>query len=397
MEERSARKRKQHCPQRLEDLDRLQLTWDSFTTHICTSDDDFHQYLTKKKRKRTKFRQQPVPRYSVPVLVDRSDNDGLDECVYIGYFKMSAVSVATSFPLHELREGSTGQISDEVNSLQSLEIVAGGGEESINLVVQQKVVDPFCCCFSVEFDGNGVDLQSLAHLTKNRVLALTVDEQELNDVFKLSSNTFHAGNPLRSAFSICFLVHLQDSSFQCESVPNGTPTGVDGIFTPLSKSLATVVAQLNPAFCPAHMQPKGRQDPDTLYLPTFKRIQLFYATTKEFQQQRGCVDEMDVSRLTTLIPGMTAILRGYQLRAVGWMLNREGVMKWPSSQEEGASLHPSWTHICPSFPDGGTGKEFFVNFHTGMYVGSVYVLTLVCERNYVYDHVNMGVFYHVNW
>ena len=341
--------------------------------HTCTSDDDFHHYLTKKRRKKTKFRPQQVPRYAVPVLVDRSDTGGRDECVYIGYFKMSAVSVATSFPLHESTEGSTEQISDEVNSLQSLEIVGGGGDESINLVVQQKVVDPFCCCFSVEFYGNGVDLQSLAHLTKNRVVTLTVDEQELNHVFKLSSNTFRAGNPLHSAFSICFLVHLRDSNFQCESVPNGTWTGVDGIFTPLSKSLATVVAQLNPAFCPAHMQPKGRQDRDaTMYLPTFKRIQLFYATTKELQRQRGCVDEMDVSRLTTLVPGMTATLRGYQLRAVGWMLNREGVMKWPSSQEEGASLHPSWTHICPSHPDGGTGKEFFVNFHTGMYVGTVY-------------------------
>lgn len=66
--------------------------------------------------------------------------------------------------------------------------------------------------------------------------------------------------------------------------------------------------------------------------------------------------------------GMIATLRSYQLRAVGWMLAREGAMRWPmlDGAQEGNTLHPSWTSVWPEDKDGKVdGEPFYFNFHTG--------------------------------
>jgi SNF2 family DNA or RNA helicase len=356
------RKRKQPCPRRLADLERVNLSWDSFSKQLDVDIYSQNVHPANKRRKKAKPVAEASCRCTVPVSINKELRDGLDEDLYLGYFKLSAISVSTSFPLHELGEEDLNGDSDGVDrQVQSLEIVAGDGKENLTLVVKQKVVDPFCCCFCVQFEGNEVDMPSLAHLAKSRVITVTVSEQELNNLFKVSRGVFVAGNPLETPFSVSFLVHISDSYYSMGAGMDETETK---IFTPMSRNVATVVAQLNPSSCPPHMQSRDESECD-VYLPTFKRIQLFYATVKEIQRRRGCVDEIDVNQMNALIPGMAAVLRGYQLRAVGWMLNREGVMKWPGNEEGKSSLHPSWTHICPSSPSGDKSREFFMNFYTG--------------------------------
>ena len=63
--------------------------------------------------------------------------------------------------------------------------------------------------------------------------------------------------------------------------------------------------------------------------------------------------------------GMMATLRSYQLRAVGWMLAREGAMSWPGSAPCWRGQHPLWTTVWPENSSKLCGEPFYFNFHTG--------------------------------
>ena len=62
---------------------------------------------------------------------------------------------------------------------------------------------------------------------------------------------------------------------------------------------------------------------------------------------------------------MIATLRSYQLRAVGWMLAREGAMSWPGSAPCWRGQHPLWTTVWPENSSKLCGEPFYFNFHTG--------------------------------
>ena len=59
------------------------------------------------------------------------------------------------------------------------------------------------------------------------------------------------------------------------------------------------------------------------------------------------------------IPGLTAELRGYQCKAVQWMLDREKGVEMKSGPQS-SLLHPLWREL--SVPPSGT---LYFNPHTG--------------------------------
>lgn len=83
--------------------------------------------------------------------------------------------------------------------------------------------------------------------------------------------------------------------------------------------------------------------------------------------------------------GMMATLRSYQLRAVGWMLAREGAMSWPGSASCWRGQHPLWTSVWPEENSSKLcGELFYFNFHTGrcctcVHVTCTYVRTYACK------------------
>lgn len=85
----------------------------------------------------------------------------------------------------------------------------------------------------------------------------------------------------------------------------------------------------------------------TVWLGTvFAQVQQFYKMVRQ-QQQHG-----SKAPPTTLpdIPGLLAVLRGYQRRGVGWMLEREGAWGKCGGEDEETSLHVLWRKLPLSTP-----------------------------------------------
>lgn len=79
----------------------------------------------------------------------------------------------------------------------------------------------------------------------------------------------------------------------------------------------------------------------------FAQVQEFYRRTRQQQQESFGT----LSSSLPEVPGLLAILRGYQSQAVAWMLGREGVRGEEGEGEgEGTSLHLLWIKLPVTLP-----------------------------------------------
>ena len=94
------------------------------------------------------------------------------------------------------------------------------------------------------------------------------------------------------------------------------------------------------------------------------KIRQFYTDVRQRRRDNLCglsEPELDAG---SVLPYLTAILRGYQSRAVAWMIRREGGMVGEGEEVEGDPLlQLVWAEIPASVT--GLDHSIFFNPHTG--------------------------------
>ena len=106
--------------------------------------------------------------------------------------------------------------------------------------------------------------------------------------------------------------------------------------------------------------------PSKHQLSIVAKIRQFYTDVWQRRHDNLCglpEPELDAA---AVLPHLTAVLRGYQSRAVAWMIHREGGMVGEGEAVEGGGsdlLHLVWTEI----PTSATGLDhsIFFNPHSG--------------------------------
>ena len=211
----------------------------------------------------------------------------------LGFFEVVVHSVLASFLPSE---HDTAPLPSETNQLQSVELVSG--ESATSLVVKQSVAEPFCCCFSVSLNPASRYIQSLAFLVKSRQVCVSAREDQLHDLFALAARVALSGDILVSPMTLTLTVHLVDAAAFAPASSNAL--GGRGTY---GKQVTALVSHLNAPYCPSHLRPASEKNIEPVFLPTFKRIQLFYLTVKELQRRGGAVDELNLGELNAHLPG----------------------------------------------------------------------------------------------
>lgn len=251
-----------------------------------------------KRRKRISVPSKTDTHSTVPIaLYWSTHHDGNQSPLVLGYFEVVIHSVLTSFLPFE--DDSTSTSCETNQSLQSVQLVSGGSESAVSLMVKQTVAEPFCCCFTVSLNPVSHYIQSLASLVKSRLVYVSAREDQLHNLFALAARVALSGDVLATPMSLTLAVHLMD-------VAAFAPTSSDalGQKSTHSKHLTSLVSHLNPHNCPSHLRPTSDKNVQPVLLSIFKRIQLFYLTIKELQRREGAVDELtNLGELNKHLPG----------------------------------------------------------------------------------------------
>lgn len=106
--------------------------------------------------------------------------------------------------------------------------------------------------------------------------------------------------------------------------------------------------------------------PSKHQLSIVDKIRQFYTDVRQKRRESLCGSSEPELDAASVLPHLTTILRGYQSRAVAWMIRREGGMVGEGEVVEGEEsdlLHLVWTEIPPSVT--GLDHSIFFNPHSG--------------------------------
>ena len=94
------------------------------------------------------------------------------------------------------------------------------------------------------------------------------------------------------------------------------------------------------------------------------KIRQFYTDVRQKRRDNLCGSSEPELDASTALPHLTAILRGYQSRALAWMIRREGGMVGEGKEVEcDPLLRLVWAEIPASMT--GLDHSIFFNPHTG--------------------------------
>lgn len=96
------------------------------------------------------------------------------------------------------------------------------------------------------------------------------------------------------------------------------------------------------------------------------KIRQFYTDVRQRRRENLCGSSEPELDTASVLPHLTTVLRGYQSRAVAWMIRREGgpVGEGEAVEEEESDLlHLVWTEIPTSVT--GLDHSIFFNPHSG--------------------------------
>ena len=318
-----------------------------------------NEILPAKKRRKSKRKPSQNDTHAIlPVLTEQDLLSKKTSAVCIGSFNLSLTKVTTSFPLDEKEEVPL----DTITCLQTVEIVVTS-DKQVMLLVKQLVANPFCCCFQVDVLPSSVSLDAWALLVRSGNVCLIANDSDLHEAFQAAYKVMQKGDQLPSRLAMTLRIYLSDFGPLCSQDPDEEGGKVINF-----SRWTSLMTYCYPQSVPLHLRPDSSKDVQ-LVLPISKRMQIFYEAVKGLKGGRDTVDQMErlpVSSLNASILGMSATLRDYQLKAVCWMLEREGAFSPSQSGQEPyiSSLHPGWTQLSAIRPDGTT-RDFFYSFYSG--------------------------------
>lgn len=291
-------RRKQLAPRRLLEVERDVIAWDMHSRLGGAQPmPEVESQSRPKRRKKISPPSKTDTHSTVPIVLYKSTwHDENQTPLVLGFFEVVIHSVLASFLPSEEDNTSPSKTSQ----LQSVELVCGGSESAASLMVKQSVAEPFCCCFSVSLNPESRYIQPLASLVKSRQVYVSAREDQLHDLFALAARVALSGDVLASPLSLKLTVNLVDTS---SFAP--TSSNAPGVRSAYGKQVTSLVSHLNAPYCPSHMRPESEKSVEPVFLPTFKRIQLFYLTVKELQRRREYVemDELNLGELNMHLPG----------------------------------------------------------------------------------------------